>query len=83
LFGVAAIDVGNKKTFTIRAKNNSKENKYIKSAKLNGKPITRTWISHKEITDGGVLELEMGSQPNKKWGNRPEDAPPSMTGNNK
>ncbi len=39
LFGVAAIDVGNNKTFTIKTKNNSKENKYIQSATLNGKPI--------------------------------------------
>jgi putative alpha-1,2-mannosidase len=83
LFGFASIDFGNNKTFTIKSKNNSKENKYIQSATLNGKPFSRTWISHKEITDGGVLEFEMGPVPNKKWGSRPEDAPPSMTGNRK
>jgi len=49
---------GNK--FIIIAHNNSKENIYIKSIKLNGKALNRYWITHKEIVAGGVLELEMG-----------------------
>ena len=49
---------GNK--FTIIALNNSKENIYIKSIKLNGENLDRYWISHEEIVNGGVLELEMG-----------------------
>ncbi|MBI9061889.1 MAG: GH92 family glycosyl hydrolase [Marinilabiliaceae bacterium] len=53
--------------FTIVANNNSQENIYIQSAKLNGKPLHRTWISHHEIVNGGVLEFEMGSEPNRKW----------------
>ncbi|MFT7037059.1 MAG: putative alpha-1,2-mannosidase [Cyclobacteriaceae bacterium] len=48
---------GNK--FTIIARNNSKENIYIKSIKLNGQKLDRFWISHEEIVNGGVLELEM------------------------
>lgn len=48
---------GNK--FTIIAHNNSKENIYIKSIKLNGKKLDRYWITHNEIVNGGVLELEM------------------------
>ena len=47
------------KKFTIVAKNNSKENIYIKSMKLNGKPLNRWWIGHEEIVNGGILELEM------------------------
>ncbi len=47
------------KKFTIIAHNNSKENIYIKSIKLNGKPLDRFWISHEEIVNGGKLELEM------------------------
>ena len=47
-------------TFTIIAKNNSKENIYIKSMKLNGEKLNRHWISHNEIVSGGVLEMEMG-----------------------
>ncbi len=48
---------GNK--FSIIANNNSKENIYIKSMKLNGKKLNRYWITHEEIVNGGKLELEM------------------------
>jgi predicted alpha-1,2-mannosidase len=56
------------KSFTIIAKNNSAENIYIQSARLNGKPYPYCFISHTAIAEGGVLELQMGSQPNKNWG---------------
>jgi predicted alpha-1,2-mannosidase len=55
-------------TFTIVAKNNSPEHVYIQSAKLNGRPLERCWISYQEIIAGGKLELELGPQPNTQWG---------------
>lgn len=55
--------------FTIAAHKASKENKYIQSAKLNGKQIQDFRILQSEVLKGGILELEMGSQPNQKWGN--------------
>lgn len=67
---------GNK--FTILAKGQSDTNRYIQSAKLNGKPFTRTYLLHKEIARGGQLLLEMGSKPNANWGNLTTDLPPSM-----
>jgi predicted alpha-1,2-mannosidase len=54
--------------FTIVANNASKQNCYVQSAKLNGQPIERPWITHVEVAQGGVLALEMGAVPNKKWG---------------
>ncbi len=51
------------KNFTILAHNNSDENIYIQSMKLNGKKLGRYWISHDEISSGGLLELEMGAEP--------------------
>lgn len=69
----------NGKTFTIEAQQNSSENKYIQSATLNGKPLERTWLSHSEIIAGGTLVFRMGPEPNKKWGSKPSDAPPSMS----
>lgn len=56
------------KTFTIIAKNNSASNIYIQSAKLDGKPYDKCYIDHNDIKKGGVLELQMGSEPNKSWG---------------
>ena len=79
LFGQAILNLGNGKTFSIETINNSSANKYIQSATLNGKPLTKTWLSQKEITDGGKVVFIMGPEPNKKWGSRPEDAPPSMS----
>jgi predicted alpha-1,2-mannosidase len=56
------------KDFTIIAHNNSPENCYIQSAKLNGQPLNRYWISHADVIKGGTLELELGPTPNKSWG---------------
>ena len=55
-------------SFTIIAHNVSKQYCYIQSAKLNGKPLNRPWLTHDEITQGGRLELEMDLLPNKSWG---------------
>jgi len=65
--------------FTIKANHVSPVNKYIQSAKLNGAPMSKTWISHEEITQGGTLIFEMGPEPNLDWGSNPADIPPSMT----
>jgi len=41
---------------------------YIQSAKLNGQPLNTFHFPHSEFIKGGILELEMGANPNKKWG---------------
>lgn len=81
LFGEASLDLGNGKTFIVEALNNAPANRYIQSASLNGIPITRTWLSHKEIINGGILSFKMGPEPNKKWGAGKADVPPSMSRN--
>ncbi|MFC1652094.1 GH92 family glycosyl hydrolase [Planctomycetota bacterium] len=53
------------RTFSFVAKNNSSENIYIQSMTLNGKPLDRFWLSHEEITGGGILEMTMGPKPTK------------------
>ena len=70
------------KSFRVISKNNNPKNKYIQSATLNGKTYTKNYITHSNITSGGVLELTMGSKPGKKWGNKPSDVPTSMTAAN-
>ncbi len=65
--------------FTIRANEVSPVNKYIQSATLNGDPMSKTWLSHEEITGGGTLIFEMGPEPNMDWGSSMADTPPSMT----
>lgn len=67
------------KTFTIEARNTSDSNRYIQSATLDGKPLNKPWFYHSELVDGGSLVLQMGPRPNKQWGSRPQDAPPSLS----
>lgn len=58
----------NGKTFVIKTYNNSAKNCYIQKAKLNGKEYGSFQLPHALYAEGGVLELWMGDQPNKKWG---------------
>ena len=73
----SSVKIGNGKEFKIIAKNCSEENKYIQSAKLNGKNWNKPWFSHDDIKDGAILELEMGNKANILWGSSPEAVPPS------
>ncbi len=68
LFEKASIAISDTKNFTITAPNTSSINKYIQSVQLNGKSLQRTYITHEELMAGGTLEFEMGSEPNKNWG---------------
>src|SRR5690606_4607255 len=76
LFEKLTLKTEKNNSFTVYAKNNSPENVYIQKASLNGQPFNRIWISHEEIIDGGVLEFEMGPEPNKKWGTGRQALPP-------
>lgn len=58
-------------TFTIIAHHESRQNAYIQSARLDGKPLDHPWITHAELVRGGTLELQMGLFPNRAWGARP------------
>jgi predicted alpha-1,2-mannosidase len=63
--------------FILVVENNSPENFYIQRAELNGKELTRSWLTHAEIAAGGELHFHMGSRPNKEWASAPTDRPPS------
>ncbi len=77
LFVETVLHLPGGKSFTVRARGNNAANRYIQSARLNGESFTRTWLSHATIAAGGVLEFEMGPEPNRKWGSGPADAPPN------
>jgi predicted alpha-1,2-mannosidase len=77
VFTESVMKMDNGKEFRIKAINCSDDNKYIQSAKLNGKEWNKPWFSHDDIKDGGLLELVMGNKANKAWGSSPEAVPPS------
>ena len=62
------IELPDRKIFSVTAKYCSAKNKYIQSAKLNGNELTRPFINHTDIVNGGKLHLVMGERPNKEWG---------------
>jgi predicted alpha-1,2-mannosidase len=68
VFDKLSINVSGRQYFTIIAKNNSRQNKYIQSATLNGDPYDKNYINYADIMLGGTLILKMGDKPNKKWG---------------
>ncbi len=73
IFNEASMKVGSK-SFTVKAVNNSKENIYVQSARLNGKPYTKSYIMYSDIAKGGTLELQMGNKPSS-WGTKKSDRP--------
>ncbi|WP_285008750.1 GH92 family glycosyl hydrolase [Pedobacter faecalis] len=68
IFEKVAINLPNGKKFQLIANKSSDRNKYIQSAKLNGKTLDTPWFTHEQLVNGGTIELEMGPLPNKKWG---------------
>jgi hypothetical protein len=68
LFPEVRINVEYEKWFVVRALNVSDRNVYIQSAKLNGKPYNKSFLSHEDLVAGGELVLVMGPRPNVRWG---------------
>ncbi|MCR4957324.1 MAG: GH92 family glycosyl hydrolase [Prevotella sp.] len=74
LFPEVTMQVGHGKTFTIRANDVSADDIYIQSARLNGRPYTRSYIMYDDIVSGGVLEWQMGPQPSD-FGTKKKERP--------
>lgn len=75
MFAHATIHLDNGKDIEIIAHNHSENNKYIQSAKLNGKELDSPWFAHADIKDGGKIEFEMGPKANHEWGKHADPAP--------
>ena len=73
-FNEARLNVGDGKTFTVKAINNSDQNVYVQSARLNGKRYDKSYIDYRDIIAGGTLELLMGPKPSK-WGTSKKNRP--------
>ncbi|WP_195353727.1 GH92 family glycosyl hydrolase [Bacteroides cellulosilyticus] len=67
LYPEMKMHLANGKTFTILAPAVSKENIYIQSVKLDGKPYDKSYITHEQIMNGSIFEFEMGNKPGKVW----------------
>jgi predicted alpha-1,2-mannosidase len=72
VFEKATIHLQNGNDFTVIAKGASRQNKYIQKTFINGLEINNPFITHKQIMEGGTLELILGELPNKEWGKNAE-----------
>jgi len=79
MFKKITITLENGKKFIIEGNNNNKENFYISTATLNGKAYTKNYITHSDITNGGVLKFEMTNKPNLQRGLSADDKPFSLS----
>ncbi|MCF0199475.1 MAG: glycoside hydrolase family 92 protein [Bacteroidaceae bacterium] len=70
----AELRVGENATFVIRTHNNSDENMYVKSVKLNGKPYPYSYLRYADMARGGTLDFYMTNKPSK-WGTEPKYRP--------
>jgi len=77
VFDRISIRLPDKRTFVVIARNNSATNRFIQKAAMNKHPLERPWFTHKDLLGGGILELTMGEKPNRRWGSKEEDSPPS------
>jgi predicted alpha-1,2-mannosidase len=78
VFDEVVIHQENGKTFTIKAHNRLGNHFYVQSMELNGKDYRATFINHSMIENGGILQFEMGSQPNYQLGINEKDIPHSF-----
>jgi len=66
------------KSFTVEATGNGKEARYISSATLNGKDLSRNYLTHKELVAGGKIRFVMSDSPSYSRGTKDSDVPYSM-----
>ncbi len=75
IFDKITINLENGKKFEIVVKNNNSDNLYIQSVTLNGKPYSKSYLTHADIMNGSKMEITMGESPNNNWGKAKEDRP--------
>lgn len=83
LFDEIKFNLENGKTFIISASDTQSKRTYVKSTRLNGEEMQRSYLLHEEIANGGQLDFELSGTPSETWGKAPElrprsslDAPP-------
>ncbi|MEN8122747.1 MAG: GH92 family glycosyl hydrolase, partial [Bacteroidota bacterium] len=71
----AVINLENGKKFKVTVQNQSPENIYVQSVKLNGKIYNNSWINHHNIMNGGEIIFVMGNKPNENRASEKENYP--------
>jgi len=68
LFREVKLQVADRKQLLVQVENYAPARRYIQSARLNGKPLNRNWLTHQELAAGGTLVFVAADAPNEAWG---------------
>ncbi len=79
LFPHAEIDFENGEKLTINAPGNNENTRYIKSVTFNGKDYTKNYYNHFDLENGGIINIQMSTVPNKNRGIDEKDFPFSLS----
>lgn len=85
LFEKATVHLENGKDLVINAENNSRENVYVQSLKVEGEDYNKTYFDQVDLVNGDkdgdgeiTLDFVMGNTPSD-WGTAEDSVPPSIT----
>ncbi|GHH87678.1 alpha-1 2-mannosidase [Streptomyces sulfonofaciens] len=78
LFTKATLRLDNGHTLVVKAPKNSARNIYVQGLKVDGHRWTSTALPASVLSDGGVLEFDMGPEPSS-WGTGEDAGPTSLT----
>ena len=79
LFEKATIKLANGNTIEINAPNNSDDNRYIQSMRVNGSKYSKTFLRHSELVEGATLDFDMADKPNTGVRLKAADLPFSLS----
>lgn len=75
VFDKVTLHLENGKQFVISAKRREPTDFYVQQVRLNGKPHNQSFFAHTAIMQGGSLQFDLGTTPNKSWGTARADRP--------
>ena len=73
------LSLPNGNVLEIKAPKVSDRNRYVKKVRWNGQLYDKLYVCHKDLMQGGILEFDMSSSPNKSRGQKPESKPYSLS----
>lgn len=79
IFNSVSINLKNGKKFEVVCHKASSKSMYIREVKLNGKIMPNSYISYRNIINGGKLDIYMQDVPDKNWASKPGQQPKGIT----
>ena len=79
LFTKATVTLADGREMVIKAPGNGSGRVYVSRVKLNGRILDVNYVTHSQLTSGGILEFSMSPEPEMKRGIKPSSRPYSMS----